>query len=510
MSIHLHPATEHLDVLIIGAGLSGIGCGYYLQRDMPDKSYAVLEARGASGGTWDLFRYPGLRSDSDLNTFGYDFKPWQGREAIARGKPILDYLRSTAAEFGIDRKIRYNHKVIQADWSSAQARWHVEVELVDTGERKTLTTNWLFSAAGYYRYDQGYAPEFPGVERFKGPVVHPQHWPEKLDYAGKKVVIIGSGATAVTMVPAMAGTAAHVTMLQRTPSYVTNLPSVDWIANLLRRFLPSKVAHAITKRKNVSAELYFWRFSKRFPKAARALLRYGVKAELPKGYPVDVHFNPPYNPWDQRLCLVPDGDLFKSLSAGTSSMVTDHIETFTETGLLLKSGKKLDADIIVTATGLNVQLFGGLKTSIDGVPVDYTTKVAFRGMMLSDIPNFAFAMGYTNASWTLKVNLVSEHFCRILGLMKERGYTVCCAKVPSPDMPTRDFLDFGAGYVQRAKHLQPRQGYKAPWLMPMYYFTDVKMLRRGPIEDPGLHFSSPRTEAFTEQTKTPMRLRAGT
>ena len=513
MSLHTLPAADHVDVLIIGAGISGIGCAYYLQRDQPQRSYAILEMRGASGGTWDLFRYPGLRSDSDLHTFGYEFKPWAGEKAIADGKPILDYLRETAAEYGIDKKVRYHHKVLQADWHSAEARWHVQVEVTHTGERKTITCGWLFSAAGYYRYDQGYMPDFPGAQRFQGPLIHPQHWPENLDYRGKKVVVIGSGATAVTLVPAMADTAAHVTMLQRTPTYITNMPSVDKVANWLKTLLPAQTAHALTRRKNLTMELAFWRFCLRFPKAARALLRSGVKSELPKDYPVDEHFNPPYNPWEQRLCLVPDGNFFKTLSTGKASVVTDHIDTFTETGIQLKSGKRLDADIIVSATGLNLQLFGGLNLSLDGVPVDFANTVAFRGMMLSGVPNFGFAVGYTNASWTLKVGLVCEHLCRILAKMQKDGHAVCCPQQPAADMPRRAFLDFGAGYVQRFIDKLPRQGSGAPWLMPQYYFTDVKMLRKGAVEDPALRFSGPAAAVpaappLAEQPR--MRLRAGT
>ncbi|GGY85338.1 flavin-containing monooxygenase [Marinobacter zhanjiangensis] len=481
--------AEHTDVLIIGAGLSGIGVARYLQEEVPDASYTILESRAASGGTWDLFRYPGIRSDSDLHTFGYEFKPWVDDKAIAGAGPILDYLRETAAENGIDRHIRYRYRVVSADWSSEEARWHVEAESGDGGECHHFVCKWLFSAAGYYRYDEGYAPTFAGSERFRGDIIHPQHWPEDLDYTGKRVLVIGSGATAITLVPAMAEKAGHVTMLQRTPSYVMSLPSEDAIARLLARILPADKAYAATRGKNITMSRNIWRFCQKHPKAARRLIRWLNKRSLPKGYPVDEHFNPPYNPWDQRLCVVPDGDLFKAISRGKASIVTDHIDTFTEQGVRLKSGEELEADIIITATGLNLQLFGGIRLSRDGEDVDLSRTVAFKGMMLSGLPNFAFAIGYTNASWTLKVGLVAEHLCRLLNHMTQHGYDICCPELPSPDMPTRPLLDFDAGYVQRSLDSLPRQGEHAPWLMPMDYRVDSRVLRQGPVTDPALKFS---------------------
>lgn len=491
MSVHSFPLAEHTDVLIIGAGLSGIGVAYYLQNEQPAKSYVILESRETSGGTWDLFRYPGIRSDSDLHTFGYEFKPWVNDKVIAGGDAILDYLRQTAAENGIDRHIRFMHKVHSAAWSTAEARWRVNFERLDTGEHKTITCNWLFSAAGYYRYDEGFTPHLEGIERFQGQVVHPQHWPQDLDYCGKRVLVIGSGATAVTLVPALAEQAGHVTMLQRTPTYVISLPSSDPIANGLRKVLPEKWAYAITRRKNIAISRWLWRFCQNRPVAARRMFRFLAKLALPKGYPVDEHFNPPYKPWDQRLCAVPDGDLFKSIRSGKASVVTDHIKTFTEKGVELVSGQQLEADIIVTATGLNLQLLGGVALSVDGEAVDFSAKVAFKGLMYSDVPNFANAVGYTNSSWTLKVGLLSEHFCRLLAHMDQHGYAVCCPRLPAPDMPTRPLLDFGAGYVQRAMHQLPRQGVEAPWLMSMDYRLDASMLREGPVEDPNLQFLRP-------------------
>ncbi|MFZ5957827.1 flavin-containing monooxygenase [Pseudomonas knackmussii] len=496
MTVQQSPAIEHLDVLIIGAGLSGIGAAYYLQRDLPGKRYAILEGRAASGGTWDLFRYPGIRSDSDLYTFGYEFKPWRSDEAIADAAQILDYLRETARENGIDRHIRYQHKVKSADWCSQSARWTVTVERLDTGEQQRLTCTWLFSAAGYYRYDEGFTPRFEGIEQYAGQVIHPQQWPEDLDYSGKRVLVIGSGATAVTLVPAMTPKAAHVTMLQRTPTYVMNIPQKDPIALLLRRLLPAKQAHQLTRYKNVLLTRGIWLLCQKYPRFARRLIRFLNKRELPEGYPVDEHFNPPYNPWDQRLCAVPDGDLFKCISEGSADIVTDRIRTFTPRGVALESGKELEADIVITATGLNLQLFGGMQMAVDGQPVDFANKVAFKGMMLDGLPNFAFAVGYTNASWTLKVGLLCEHFCRLVGYLDEHGYAFCYPQLPSPDMPTRPLLDFGAGYVQRALPMLPRQGMGAPWLMSMNYLEDAKVLRRGPVLDPNLRFAVAGTPVF--------------
>ncbi|OKH69607.1 FAD-containing monooxygenase EthA [Mycobacterium sp. SWH-M3] len=477
---------EHVDVLIIGAGISGIGAAYYLQAEHPGRSYAILEARGATGGTWDLFRYPGIRSDSDLHTFGYEFKPWRDEHAIATADKILAYLRETVSENRIDRNIRFHHKVLGAAWDSAQARWTVDVERADTEELVQISANWLFCGGGYYRYDQGFTPHFEGTERFTGRIVHPQHWPEDLDYAGKKVVVIGSGATAVTLVPSMASTAGHVTMLQRSPTYVLPVPAKDTFANTAKRLLGDARGYALTRRKNIIKQRAVYTLCQKYPTAARRLIRKVNAAQLPAGYPVDEHFSPHYNPWDQRLCAVPDGDLFTAISNGSASVVTDRIVTFTERGILLESGRELEADIIVTATGLNVQLFGGMTLTVDGEPVELRNTVGYKGMMLSGVPNFVFAFGYTNSSWTLKVGLLCEHFCRMLTHMDDKGFDT--ARPEFPGGPTRPLLDFGAGYVQRVVDELPRQGVDGPWLMTMNYTLDAETLRRGPVEDPALRF----------------------
>jgi cation diffusion facilitator CzcD-associated flavoprotein CzcO/pimeloyl-ACP methyl ester carboxylesterase len=480
-------APEHVEVLIVGAGISGIGAAVYLRRERPGTSFAVLEARAATGGTWDLFRYPGIRSDSDLHTFGYEFKPWVDKKRIAGADAILDYVREAAREHDVDAAIRLSHRVIGARWSTADARWTVDIE--HAGKRFAMTCRWLFCASGYYRYDQGFRPTFPGEARFTGPIVHPQHWPADLDTTGKRVVVIGSGATAVTLVPALADRAAHVTMLQRTPTYVLPMPSEDAIANRLRRVLPAAWAYRLTRRKNIAMQRAIWRLCRRFPTAARRAIRRINAAQLPPGFPIDEHFNPPYAPWDQRLCVVPDGDLFTAIRAGRASVVTDHIEAFTERGLQLRSGATLDADVIVTATGLNLQPFGAIDLVVDEHHVRLPDTIAYKGMMLSGVPNFAFAIGYTNSSWTLKVGLLCEHFCRLLAYMDEHGYTTCVPAPSDPAMKTRPLLDFGAGYVQRSIGALPRQGERAPWLMSMDFHADRKLLRTGDVADPELRFT---------------------
>lgn len=482
-------AIEHVDVLIIGAGISGIGAAYYLQREHPGRSYAILEARAATGGTWDLFRYPGIRSDSDLHTFGYEFKPWRDEDAIATADKILAYLRETAAENGIDRKIRFHHKVHGAAWSSADARWVVDVEQTDTGARTQISANWLFCAGGYYRYDEGYTPHFEGRERFTGQIVHPQQWPEDLDYTGKKVVIIGSGATAVTLLPAMAERAGHVTMLQRSPTYIMPVPSKDVIANTAQKLFGGKRGYALARRKNILQQRAVFEFCQRYPSVARKVIRYLNAKQLPENYPVDEHFSPTYNPWDQRLCAVPDSDLFKAIKNGSASVVTDRIATFTEHGILLESGRELDADIIVTATGLNLQLFGGATTSIDGEPLDLTKTMAYKGMMLSGIPNMVYTIGYTNASWTLKADLVSEFACRLMNYMDENGYDAVVVDEPAPDVEDRPFMEFTPGYVLRSLDELPKQGSRTPWRLNQNYLRDIHLIRRGKIADEGLRFA---------------------
>ena len=491
--LELRPATSHVDVLIIGAGVSGIGAAWHLQDKQPGKTYAILEARDAIGGTWDLFRYPGIRSDSDLHTFGYAFKPWTGDKAIADGDAIRAYIRETAEESGIDGHIRFGHKAVRASWSSEQAVWTVEVERTDTGETFELTAGWLFSACGYYRYDEGFTPELPGLDRFGGQVIHPQHWPEDLDYAGKRVVVIGSGATAMTIVPAMADETAHITMLQRSPSYVLPLPSKDPIANWLRDKVGEERAYALTRRKNILRQAAVYKLSRRFPNAVRKLIRKVNELQLRgSDCDVDVHFKPKYDPWDQRLCAVPDGDLYRALRKGRASVVTDHIETFTERGITLQSGAEIEADIVITATGLNLLAFGGLELVVDGEEVSLPETVAYKAMMLSGVPNFAYAIGYTNSSWTLKVDLVCEYLCKLLGHLDATGADTAVPELPDGDMPTRPLLDFKAGYVLRALDRFPRQGEQAPWQVVMSYADDIKALRRGNVDDGAMRFSRRR------------------
>ncbi|CAM4367346.1 FAD-containing monooxygenase EthA [Mycobacterium basiliense] len=497
----MNSSIEHVDVLIVGAGISGIGAAYYLQSMRAGTTFAIVEARADIGGTWDLFRYPGIRSDSDLHTFSYEFKPWENEKAIASAGAIMSYLRETVVENDIAKSIRFGHKVIDASWSSADARWLVQVERVATGEHVTMSCRWFFCASGYYRYDEGYTPEFPGRERFTGQIVHPQHWPQDLDYRGKRVVVIGSGATAVTLVPAMAETAGHVTMLQRSPTYILPVPSEDRIANTLPKLVGRDRAYAVTRTKNVAKQRLVWRLCQQYPRAARRLIRYLNAKQLPKGYPVDEHFRPSYNPWDQRLCAVPDADMFKAIRAGRASVVTDAIDTFTERGIRLQSGRELEADIIITATGLNLLAFGGIKLSVDGVAVNVAEKVAFKGFLLNDVPNFAYMFGYTNSSWTLKVGLVCEHFCRLLAHMDRNGHTICYPQLPA-EMPTRPLLEVTSGYVQRAAGLFPHQGAEGVWRTCMDYRADRKMLRDGPVDDDHLQFATSATTSTRELALT--------
>ena len=481
--------TEHLDVLVVGAGLSGIAAGYHLQTQCPGKSYAILESRGSIGGTWDLFRYPGVRSDSDMYTLGYRFRPWPDAKTIADGPAILEYVRETAGEYGIDRKIRFNHRVVRAEWSSEDSLWTVEALRTDTEEPVELSCRFLFMCSGYYRYDEGYTPEFEGRERFRGPIVHPQQWAEGIDYAGKRVVVIGSGASAVTLVPAMAEQAAHVTMLQRSPSYVVSLPAEDPLARLLRRILPARLAYAVLRWKNVLMTSGSFALSRRRPKLAKALIRKGVERQLPAGYDIDTHFKPNYNPWDQRMCLVPDADLFKAISSGRASVVTDRIKTFTEDGIELESGEKLEADVIVTATGLNMLVLGGLDIAVDGAPVDVSKTMGYKGLMLSGVPNAAAALGYTNASWTLKCELTCEYVCRLLNYMDANGYRQVVAVNHDPTVTPEPFIDFSSGYIVRSIDKFPKQGSKHPWRLYQNYPRDILALRYGEIDDEALEFS---------------------
>ena len=472
----------YTDVLIVGAGLSGIGAACRLQTDAPGTTYAIVEARGTSGGTWDLFRYPGIRSDSDMFTLGYDFRPWTEAKSIADGDSILRYVRETATTYGVDERIEYHTTVVAADWSSADARWTVTVEHTESGERSTRTCGFLYVCTGYYRYDEGYTPTWPGFADFTGTVVHPQHWPEDLDVAGKHVVVIGSGATAVTLVPALADQGARVTMLQRSPSYVLAMPEGDPIADLLRKLLPERPAYAAVRWKNVRIATLLYRLCQRYPKRMRSILQKGVAKQLPAGYDVATHFTPAYGPWDQRLCLVPDGDFFAAIRAGRADVVTDHIESFTTSGLRLRSGATLDADLVVTATGLNLLPLGGLTLTLDGEPVRAPEHVAYKGMMLDGVPNLAFALGYTNASWTLKVDLVSAYVARLLSVMRRDGNAVVTPRLPQAPMSTAPFIEMSSGYFERSRAALPLQGDRAPWRLRQHYVKDARMFR-GRIED---------------------------
>ena len=479
--------SEHLDVIVVGAGLSGIGAACHLQRECPEKSYAILEARDAIGGTWDLFRFPGVRSDSDMYTLGYRFRPWTEAKAIADGGSILDYIRATAREHGVDRKVRFGHRVVRAAWSTPDARWTVEVET--HGETVVVTCSFLFVCSGYYRYDEGYTPSFPGIEDFTGQVVHPQHWPADLDYRGGRVVVIGSGATAVTLVPAMSNTAAHVTMLQRSPSYVLSIPEHDPLADRAHRLLPTRAAYSVVRWKNVLATMALFQLSRRRPERVKRFLRQRVERQLPQGFDVDTHFTPRYDPWDQRMCFVPNGDLFRALRSGRATVVTGTIERFTERGIALTSGEELEADVAVTATGLNLLAIGGISLLIDGEDVELSKTLAYKGMMLSGVPNFALALGYTNASWTLKCDLVSEYVCRLLNHMDAHGYDQVVPTRPEDAVETGPLIDLTSGYVLRGVGLLPRQGPRAPWRLHQNYPLDVRLLRRGRVEDEGVRFT---------------------
>jgi len=472
--------TPDFDVLIVGAGLSGIGAGYHLQTKCPDRTYAILEGRAAIGGTWDLFRYPGIRSDSDMYTLGYSFRPWTSPKAIADGGSILTYVRDTARSHGIDKKIRFDHRVKRADWSSADAMWTVEAE--HNGEIVRLTCNFLFMCSGYYKYDKGHTPDFPGIDNFSGRVVHPQKWPADLDYAGRNVVVIGSGATAVTLVPEMAKTAAHVTMLQRSPTYVVARPDEDAVANWLRAKLPAKLAYGLTRWKNVLRGMYFYRMCKRQPERVKNLILGGVRHALGPDYDVGKHFTPRYKPWDQRLCLVPNGDLFRSIRSGQSSVVTDTIATFTPGGIALASGQTLAADIVVTATGLDLQVLGGLELFVDGARVDPAKTMSYKGLMYSGVPNLASATGYTNASWTLKCDLTCEYVCRLLNTMKAKGFAQATPR-RDPTVAEMPWLDFSSGYVQRSVDKFPRQGARRPWRLYQNYALDIVTLRFGKVTE---------------------------
>jgi len=483
-------ADEFFDVVIVGAGLSGVGAGYHLQTEAPDRSYVILEGRDAIGGTWDLFRYPGIRSDSDMYTLGYNFKPWRAARAIADGPSILNYVRETARENDIERHIRYGHKVVAAAWSSEDAAWTVEARTKD-GQTRRIACNFLFLCGGYYDYDEGFTPEFAGRERFKGQIVHPQHWPDDLDYAGKQVVVIGSGATAVTLVPELAKTAGHVVMLQRSPTYVVSRPAEDKFANRLKRHLPAKLAYQIVRWRNVLFGMYFFNLARKKPAAVKARIIQMVRDQLGPDYDVETHFTPRYNPWDQRLCLVPDADLFAALNSGTASIATDLIETFTEAGVQLTSGRTLPADVIVTATGLNLKVMNGVALSVDGRPVDPAGVLSYKGMMYEGVPNLASSFGYTNASWTLKCDLTCEYVGRLLNHMRAIGARQVTPVNADPSITPEPWLDFTSGYVQRAVGKFPKQGSKAPWKLHQNYALDLMNLRYAKVDDGVLKFANP-------------------
>lgn len=494
--------VEHVDVVIVGAGISGIAAAYYLQTRCPTKSYVILEGRRAIGGTWDLFRYPGVRSDSDMYTLGYSFRPWRDEKSIADGPAILQYIRETANAYGIDQKIRFGHQVRRAAWTSADATWMVEADVEtgaghdDTGHDKEIvrfTCNFLYMCSGYYDYALGYTPSWPGVERFSGRIVHPQQWPDDLDFDGKRVVVIGSGATAVTLVPALAEQAEHVTMLQRSPTYIVARPSQDVIAQWLRRHLPDALASRATRWKSVLFGMYFYRLARQRPDATKQMILRMTRAQLGPNYDVEKHFSPQYDPWDQRLCLAPDANLFAAMRSGKASVVTDHIETFTETGILLRSGDELPADIIVTATGLVMKVMSGVQLMVDGVAVDVAKTMTYKGMMYSDIPNLASAMGYTNASWTLKCELTSAYVCRLLNYMERRSYFQCTPRNDDPMVTEEPLLTFTSGYVQRALDILPHQGSRKPWKLYQNYALDLMSLRFGALNDGAMEFARPKT-----------------
>jgi monooxygenase len=486
--------VEHLDVLVIGAGLSGVGAGHYLQTDCPWAQYAIFEARDAIGGTWDLFRYPGVRSDSDMFTLGYSFRPWDGAKSIADGESILRYIKDTARESGVDQHIRFNHKVVAADWSTDDACWRVTAQRSGTNETFELTASFIFSCTGYYRYDAGYTPEFRGRERFAGTIVHPQQWPADLDYAGARVVVIGSGATAVTLVPSLARDAAHVTMLQRSPTYIVSAPARDPLAELLRRTLPGTVSGQVIRWYKALTTQASYFISKRRPKLVKALLARQVTRQLPDGYDVARHFTPSYDPWDQRLCLVPNGDLFKAISNGDASVVTDRIVSFTETGIALASGAQLDADIIVTATGLDLLFIGGVALRVDGEPVVPSEKLTYKGMMLDGVPNFALALGYTNASWTLKCDLTCGYVTKLVNHMHDTGLRQCTAHANGVDVGETPVFGLKSGYITRAADRLPKHGASFPWQVKQSYLADYRAMKVRGIHDDVMEFSNPARE----------------
>ena len=484
-------STEYFDVAIVGAGLSGIGAACHLQTKCPGKSYVIFESRNSIGGTWDLFRYPGIRSDSDMHTLGYNFKPWREDKTIADGASILKYVRETAEEHNVEAHIHYNHAVKKAHWSSEKAIWTIEV--ATKSGTIIYSCNFLLMCSGYYSYEKGYTPKFEGVEQFAGKIVHPQKWQQDLDYRGKKVIVIGSGATAITLVPELAKDAARVTMLQRSPTYIFSRPDEDVTANWLRKLLPEKIAYAITRWKYINFQQFFYRRTRTQPEKVKQMLLDTVRQELGTDYDIEKHFTPRYNPWDQRLCLVPNGDLFEALKSGKADVVTDEIDTLTENGILLKSGKELAADIIVTATGLNLLVLGGVKFSVDDRPVDFSQTYTYKGLMYSGVPNLVATFGYVNASWTLRADLTAEYACRLINHMDKMEVRQCTPRLRDEDrdLPARPFIDnFSSGYIQRVVHLFPKQGDRYPWVNTQNYTQDKKRLRHGSLDDGVLIFDN--------------------
>jgi cation diffusion facilitator CzcD-associated flavoprotein CzcO len=485
-------SVERFDVVVVGAGISGIGAGVHLKDKSPDRSFVILEGRPDIGGTWNLFKYPGIRSDSDMHTLGYEFKPWKAEKSIADGPSIMEYLRETVEEHDLRRHMRFGERVVRADWSTSTATWTVHTQRAD-GTSGTFACNYLFMCAGYYSYKSGYLPEFPGRETFRGTIVHPQEWPTDLDYANKRVVVIGSGATAVTIVPAMADSAAHVTMLQRSPTYMVSRPDRDALANFLRKILPDKVAYDVTRAKNTWRQQLVYKRTRTKPDQIKMLLLGGVQLELGGKYPIKKHFLPRYNPWDQRLCLVPNSDFFAAIRTGRASVVTDTIETFTETGILLSSGEHLAADVIVTATGLQLVSLGEAEIFVDGHQVDFAKTRTYKGMSYSDVPNLATSFGYINASWTLRADLTCTYVCRLLNHMRDTGTRQCTPRLRpgEENMPSRPWIDgFSSGYMQRVMHLMPTQGDREPWINPQNYDKDKKMFREGRLDDGVMQFTN--------------------
>jgi len=490
--------SEHFDVLIVGAGLSGIGAAHHLRKNCPEKTFAILEGRDTMGGTWDLFRYPGIRSDSDMYTLGYNFKPWTEKQVIADGGRIRNYIKEVARDGGFDSKVRYGHKVVKADWDSATARWTVTCQKKN-GETTQLTCNWLHMCSGYYNYEKGFTPDFPGRDDFKGQVIHPQFWPENLDYSGKRVVVIGSGATAITLIPSMTDKAQHVTMLQRTPSYVIAVPQFDPMVRFLLKFLPEMTVYNISRARNNFITQGIFKLSRRFPNAMRKFLLKQVKVQVGPNFDMK-HFTPPYNPWDQRLCAVPNGDLFKALRRGKASVVTDHIDRFVDNGIKLKSGQTLEADIIVTATGLNLQMFGGMQLSKDGEALNIADHISYKGLMFNNIPNFTNTLGYTNASWTLKADLIAEYLCRMLKHMDKTGKQIA-QPMRTPDVQPAPLLDMTSGYVARVAHELPKGADRAPWKLYQNYAMDKEQLHKGKLEDGVMAFTKAGAVSSSAQRK---------